>query len=138
MTPWHHAVSSAKKFGGHPEDYIEIHNWFDDTKQHTGDWTHRALRHHSAGVEESIVRFGHAVWLADGRSIPVKLIAEQHVTEDCGFIPTVAHWLVSIKDNPSPWMLRVGKKSRDMYDQQLPTGGDASPTAGGGEGQKDV
>jgi len=41
MTPFKHAESSAKKFGGLPEDYIKIHDWFDETKQYTGDWTHR-------------------------------------------------------------------------------------------------
>ena len=51
MTPYMHAVSSAKKFGGQPEDYIEIHDWFDCTKQYTGDFTHRAMRHHSAGIQ---------------------------------------------------------------------------------------
>jgi len=24
-----HSKSSAKKFGGKPEDYLHIHNWFD-------------------------------------------------------------------------------------------------------------
>jgi len=27
--PWHHAVSSARKYGGKPEDYLEIHSWLD-------------------------------------------------------------------------------------------------------------
>ncbi len=27
--PWIHAVSSAKKFGGVPEDYFDIHNLMD-------------------------------------------------------------------------------------------------------------
>jgi len=29
--PQQHAVSSARKFGGIPEDYVEIHKWFDAT-----------------------------------------------------------------------------------------------------------
>ena len=82
MTPWHHAVSSARKWGGKPEDFIAIHDWFDETKSFTGDWTHRALRHHSAGVQWCIERFGHTV-MADGKPVPVKLVAEQHVNEDC-------------------------------------------------------
>jgi hypothetical protein len=31
-TPVHHAISSVKNWGGKLEDYIAIHNWFDDTK----------------------------------------------------------------------------------------------------------
>ena len=27
-----HAKSSAKKFGGKPEDYIHLHEWLDETK----------------------------------------------------------------------------------------------------------
>lgn len=110
MTPYHHALSSAKRFGGAAEDYIEIHNWFDETKGFTGDWTHRALRHHSAGVEWAIERFGHTVLNSDNKKVPVKFVAEQHVEEDCGFIPTVQDWLGKLSDNPEDWMLRVAKK----------------------------
>ena len=115
MTPYHHAVSSVKKFGGTPKDYIAIHNWFDETKQYTGDWTHRALRHHSAGIEWSIKEFGHFINITDIESnkqkeIPVKLIAEQHVIEDCGFIPTVQDYLSPLKSHPKDWMLKVKTK----------------------------
>lgn len=48
--PYHHAVSSVKKWGGVPDDYIEIHRWFDESKAHFGDFRHRALRHHTEGI----------------------------------------------------------------------------------------
>jgi hypothetical protein len=111
MTPWHHAVSSAKKWGGVPNDYIELHDWFDATKQFTGDWTHRALRHHSLGVQEAIEKFGHSIPNSLGQDIPTKLIAEQHVIEDCGFIPTPKDYLDILAAHPKHWMLQVGKKS---------------------------
>jgi hypothetical protein len=110
MTPYHHAISSAKRFGGTAEDYIEVHNWFDETKSFTGNWTHRALRHHSAGVEWAIQKFGHTLLNSDKKKVPVKFIAEQHVEEDCGFIPTVQDWLGNLGKNPEGWMLRVAKK----------------------------
>lgn len=110
MTPYDHAKSSAKKFGGVPEDYTDIHNWFDETKGYTGNWTHRALRHHAAGVEWAIEKFGHAIITACGKRVPTKIVAEQHVTEDCGFIPTVADWLSGLAETPKSWMLRVGVK----------------------------
>lgn len=109
MTPYHHAVSSSKKFGGTPEQYIQIHNWFDETKQYTGDWTHRALRHHSAGIEWCIKEFGHAIDIGT-KQIPVKLIAEQHIVEDCGYIPTIQDYLKPLKENPEEWMLKVKVK----------------------------
>ena len=114
MTPWYHALSSAKKYGGDPEDYIELHNWFDETKVFTGDWTHRAMRHHAAGIEEAISKFGPFVLRSCGAKVPTKLVAEQHVVEDCGFIPTVADWLRPLKGHPEPWMLKVKVKSKDL------------------------
>lgn len=110
MTPYKHAESTAAKYGGDPLDYVEIHNWFDETKQYTGDWTHRALRHHAAGVEWAIEKFGHAIQNTNGKRVPVKMIAEQHIMEDCcGKIPTVADWLMVLAGHPADWMLKVGK-----------------------------
>ena len=111
MTPWKHAESSARKWGGVPADYVALHDWFDETKSFTGDWTHRALRHHSAGIQWSIERFGHVIVNSKGLAIPTKMLAEQHVEEDCGFIPTPQDWLKALGKNPEPWMLKVGKKS---------------------------
>ena len=31
---YYHALSSVKKWGGVPEDYQAIHDWFDDSKKH--------------------------------------------------------------------------------------------------------
>lgn len=114
MSPYYHAVSSVKKFGGQWSDYVAIHDWFDETKAYTGDWTHRALRHHSAGIQWAIERFGHVIVNSNGQTIPVKMIAEQHVEEDCGFIPTPADYLKGLKDKPDGWMLKVKVKSRDV------------------------
>jgi len=36
------------------------------------------------------------------------VIGEQHVMEDCGFIPTVADWLKNM--TVEPWMRKVGTK----------------------------
>ena len=110
MTPFDHARSSAKKFGGLPEDYIVVHDWFDETKQYTGDWTHRTLRHHAPGIQWCIEKFGHYITNSDGKCVPVKVIAEQHVMEDCGFIPTIQDWTEPLKAGPEQWMLKVGKK----------------------------
>lgn len=48
--PLHHSISSVKKFGGHIDDYLKLHSWFDETKAHFPDMRHRALRHHSEGI----------------------------------------------------------------------------------------
>lgn len=111
MTPFKHAESSAQKWGGNPEDYVHLHDWFDETKSWTGDWTHRALRHHSAGIQWSIEKFGHAITNSLGQKIPTKLLSEQHVLEDCGFIPTPKDYLIPLHKAPEPWMLKTGKKT---------------------------
>lgn len=104
--PYHHAVSSAKKFGGEPGEYLDLHEWFDASKQHMADFRHRALRHHSAGIFMLEKFFGTTITLANGRVVPVRFIGEQHVLEDLGRIPTVQDWLGKIQ--PESWMLRRG------------------------------
>jgi len=100
---YYHAVSSAKKFGGQPEDYQSIHDWFDATKEQWADFRHRALRHHSQGIFEAERVFGVTVTNSDGKKVPVRYIGEQHVKEDCGGkIPTVADWLRNLR--PEVWM----------------------------------
>ena len=100
-----HAEMSAKIFGGKPEDYQEIHNWFDATKECFADYRHRALRHHSQGIFECERQFGITITNSDGKKVPVRYIGEQHIKEDCGGrIPTVQDWFKNIK--PEPWMHR--------------------------------
>jgi len=106
--PYHHALSSVKKWGGEVDDYLSIHSWFDESKSHMADFRHRALRHHSEGIFMAEKLFGVTLTNSNGRVVPVRAIGEQHVQEDCGKIPTVADWLKCIQ--PEPWMLRVGKK----------------------------
>jgi len=93
---FHHAQSSARKFGGAPEDYLPVHTWFDATKEHLALPGHRALRHHSAGVFEAERVFGVTLTNSAGREVPVRFIGEQHVREDCRCIPTVADWLKNL------------------------------------------
>jgi hypothetical protein len=100
-----HAESSARKWGGKPEDYQAIHNWFDATKETFADFRHRALRHHSQGIFEAERVFGLTITNSDGKIVPVRYIGEQHVKEDCGGrIPTVADWFRNIR--PEVWMSR--------------------------------
>lgn len=114
MTPWKHSESTVARWGGKASDYIEIHNWLDETKQYTGDWRHRALRHHSAGVQWAIDVFGHSLVNSDGKHVPVKMIVEKHITEDCGYIPTPSDYLLPLLKHPEPWMLRVKMKSHEI------------------------
>lgn len=105
MHPCHHSETSAKIFGGKPEDYTPIHQWLDATKETFCDFRHRALRHHSQGIFEAERVFGLTVTNSDGKKIPVRYVCEQHIKEDCGGrIPTVSDWFRNI--TPEPWMSR--------------------------------
>lgn len=107
-----HARSSARRFGGDPQDYQRIHDWFDASKAAYPDQKHRALRHHSFGIFECEAKFGHTVSNAAGDQVPVRLIAEQHVIEDLGFIPTVEDWLKHLPKEP--WMSKATTPTRTI------------------------
>ena len=111
--PYYHSKSSAKRFGGVPEDYIHIHEWMDSSKAHMPDARHRAILHTSFGIYLAQQVFGETITRAsDGKKIPTRLIAELHVLEDTGFIPTVQDYL---KEMPiRSWMTKGTKAlSRD-------------------------
>jgi hypothetical protein len=105
--PYHHALSSVKRWGGKPEDYLPIHDFFDESKAYLADFRHRALRHHAEGIFLCEKVFGTTLTNSDGRVVPVRWVGEQHVKEDLGFIPTAQDWLKNLM--PQPWMRRTGK-----------------------------
>jgi len=118
--PYHHALSSAKTYGGKWEDYIKIHDWFDETKAHYPDMRHRALRHHAEGIFWCEQIFGTVITNSDGKNVPVRFIGEQHIKEDIGFIPTIKQYL----DNMSTegWMFKPGegrKLLKEIADKKL-------------------
>src|SRR5258708_14203901 len=100
--PLKHAQSSVKKFGGQGDDYLPIHNWFDESKAFFVDFRHRALRHHAEGIFLSERIFGVTITNSDGKQVPVRYIGEQHVREDLARIPTPQDCLSQIKSQR--WM----------------------------------
>ena len=101
---YYHALSSVRKWGGVVEDYLPLHQWFDQSKAIFADPRHRALRHHAEGIFMLETLFGPTIVNADSRVVPVRLIGEQHVREDLGTIPSFADWGRLI--TPQAWMLR--------------------------------
>lgn len=92
MKPIWHAKNSARKYGGKPEDYIEIHQFMDSTKSALPDVRHRAILHSSFGcfIVERV--FGYTMENSDGKSFCPRDVAEDHCIEDLGFIPSVDRW----------------------------------------------
>ena len=95
-----HAKSSAKKFGGTWEDYIEIHEFMDSSKAVIADNRHRALTHNSWFIGTVLPKvFGETFERkSDNIRISTRDIGEQHVLEDFNmkFIPTPQDYLQSI------------------------------------------
>jgi hypothetical protein len=125
--PYHHALSSTKKWGGTVDDYLRIHDWFDESKKITADFRHRALRHHAEGIFMAEAIFGSTITLSTGRIIPTRWVGEQHVREDLGFIPSFADWAKAIR--PKCWMGRASKVIQDEHD----TEGKNADTSGAAE-----
>lgn len=114
MKPLHHAKSSVKKYGGEIGDYIEIHSLIDYPKIGFADVRHRAIFHNTVGPWIAERVFGEYITNTAGREISVRQIAEDHIVEDMGFIPTLDRWLNSIA--PQKWMDRVSNiKKRNFF-----------------------
>ena len=119
--PYHHALSSVRKWGGDVADYLPLHSWFDQSKAIEADFRHRALRHHAEGIFMLETIFGPTLTLSTGRVIPTRWVGEQHVKEDLGRIPSFADWVKAIR--PLPWM---GRARRIEREPEPPTSSHAS------------
>ena len=106
MKPWEHAKHSVKRWGGTMEDYMPIHDFLDSSKAHFPDMRHRALLHSSFGIYIAERVFGTNITLKQyttregnhnitymDRKVSVRDIAEAHVLQDMGTIPTVQDYL---------------------------------------------
>lgn len=114
--PWIHAESSARKFGGRPEDYIEIHNLLDSSKGTIADSRHRALTHNAWFLSTILERiFGVTITNSDGRTVSVRDVGEQHVLEDYKkrFIPSAQDFLQEIE--VKEWMVAGSGEPPSSY-----------------------
>jgi hypothetical protein len=93
MKPYDHCKISVKRFGGIETDYIKIHDFIDSSKAHVPDMRHRAILHSSFGIYLTEQMFGTNITNSAGRLISVRDVAEQHVLDDLGKIPTVQDYL---------------------------------------------
>lgn len=116
--PYIHAVSSAKKFGGEWQDYIEIHELMDSSKSVIADNRHRALTHNSWFISTIIPKiFGEVMKRqSDGQLVSSRDIAEQHVLEDYRhkFIPSGSDFISRIPFEP--WMQNGQEGSPSTYE----------------------
>ena len=125
--PYIHAESSAKRWGGTPEEYLPIHQLMDSSKGTVADNRHRALTHNSwfiapDGPLERI--FGVVMTNSVGRKVMVRDIGEQHILEDFGgkFIPTpqdyleqvpIQDWMNNGRGTPPPSFEKLDEQEKE-------------------------
>lgn len=104
--PYIHALSSQKRWGGEPEDYMPIHDLMDDSKGTIADSRHRALTHNAWFISAILEKvFGTYIVNSAGRKVQVRDVGEQHVMEDYNnrFIPSAQDFLEHIP--MQEWMI---------------------------------
>jgi hypothetical protein len=108
MKPFLHSRIHAKKYGGTPDDYADIDDFIDSSKQAVADVRHRTLLHSAFGcfIVEKV--FGRTRTNSEGKVYSPRDIAEDHIIQDLGFIPTVEKYLNNM--TIQPWMSGTEKK----------------------------
>jgi hypothetical protein len=112
MKPYIHAKASVKRYGGKLEDYLDIHDLMDSSKMCIPDVRHRALLHSAFGCFLIERVFGVSRKNSDGKDYSPRDVAEDHIIEDLGFIPTVEKYFESFE--LQPWMGGPTRKNRTI------------------------
>lgn len=123
--PWIHSLECAKKFGGKPEDYMDLNSFLDSSKGTVADSRHRALTHTSWFISVVIPRvFGETAINSDGKVYSTRDVAECHVISDYkGFIPSAQDFLAEMEyqswmnngNGVPPSCAKLFKKKRPTY-----------------------
>ena len=96
MNPHIHAQSSAKRYGGEMEDYLDLHTFMDSSKGHFPDNRHRALTHNTFFIRTVLPRvFGDTLVNSEGKTVSITQLGEDHVLEDHHhkYLPTAQDYL---------------------------------------------
>lgn len=110
MKPYLHSRIHAKKYGGAPEDYADIDDFIDSSKAAMADVRHRAILHSAFGcfIVEQV--FGRTRVNSEGKVYSPRDVAEDHIQQDLGFIPTVENYLSNM--TVQTWMSGTVKSTR--------------------------
>lgn len=112
--PTIHSKNSVAKFGGVESDYHEIHDFMDISKSAHADMRHRMVLHHALGCYIAEKVFGRTIVNAEGKEVNVRDIAEQHILDDLGFIPSLTEWVNEM--NQESWMNGLRKIKFEVVD----------------------
>jgi hypothetical protein len=109
VKPYLHSRVSVKKWGGKTADYQPIHDFLDSPKAAHADMRHRAILHNSMGPYICERIWGINITNSDGKEVSVRDIAEQHIIDDLGRIPTISNYLDGMP--LYPWLGGGGQKA---------------------------
>jgi hypothetical protein len=118
MKPFLHGRIHAKKYGGKPEDYADIDDFIDSTKAAVPDVRHRAILHSAFGCFLVEKIFGRTRINSDGKEYSPRDVAEDHVLQDLGFIPTMEDYLKNMA--MQPWMSGTEKRNTGEKTRFIP------------------
>jgi len=99
MNPHIHAASSAKRYGGTMEEYLDFHTFMDSSKAAFPDNRHRALTHNSWFIRTVIPRvFGNLITNSEGKTVSTAQLGEDHILEDHHgkWVPTAQDYLSKV------------------------------------------
>jgi hypothetical protein len=87
---------------------MHIHEFIDHSKIAVADVRHRAMLHSAWGIYVVQQVYGTHFVNSDGKEVSVRDVAEEHIQQDLGFIPTMEDWL---KEMPiQKWMSGTMKR----------------------------
>lgn len=98
MKPLDHARNSARRYGGDPFMFLDVHEFLDQTKAAHPDMRHRAILHNTMGPFLAAQIFGRTLTI-EGRLVDVRQVCEDHIIEDLGRLPAVSEFLNLIPES---------------------------------------
>ena len=115
MHPVHHALSSARTFGGNYRAYLAVHELIDSSKAATATAQHRAMLHsHDFGL--ALVCAICPPVDTPGAQPSITDIATQHLLEDLRGRPKLDDWLACLNADDLPHALPDSALSRSQLD----------------------